>query len=79
MEIRKPIVNGKFLCYCCGYKNTTLTLSDREWECPNCHKLLDRDKNAALNILEEGLKILNKSGQGLSVEPIVSENISSLE
>lgn len=67
------------LCHCCGYKNTTLTLADREWECPNCHKLLDRDKNAALNILEEGLKILNKSGQGLSVEPIVSENISSLE
>ena len=67
------------LCNCCGYKNTTLTLADREWECPNCHTLLDRDKNAALNILEEGLKILNKSGQELSIEPIDSENISSLE
>ena len=67
------------LCNYCGYKNTTLTLADREWECPNCHTLLDRDKNAALNILEEGLKILNKSGQELSVEPIDSENISSLE
>ena len=67
------------LCHCCGYKNTTLTLNDREWECPNCHTLLDRDKNAALNILEEGLKILNKSGQGLPIEPIDSENNSSLE
>lgn len=67
------------LCYCCGYKNTTLTLAEREWECPNCHTLLDRDKNAALNILDEGLKILNKSGQGLPVEPIVSKNISSFE
>ena len=67
------------LCYCCGYKNTTLTLSDREWECPNCHTLLDRDKNAALNILDEGLKILNKPGQELPVEPIETENISSLE
>lgn len=67
------------LCNCCGYKNTTLTLKDREWECPKCHNLLDRDKNAALNILEEGLKILNKTGQGLSIEPIDSENISSLE
>lgn len=70
------------LCHCCGYKNTTLTLTDREWECPKCHKLLDRDKNAALNILEEGLKILNKinkSRQGLPLEPIDTENSSSLE
>lgn len=66
------------LCNCCGYKNTTLTLADREWECPNCHILLDRDKNAALNILDEGLKIF-KSGQGLPVEPVDTENISSLE
>lgn len=67
------------LCHCCGYKNTTLTLADRKWECPNCHTLLDRDKNAALNILEEGLKILNKTGQELPIEPIETENISSLE
>ena len=67
------------LCHCCGYKNTTLTLNDREWECPNCHTLLDRDKNAALNILEEGLNILKKSGQELPIEPIDTENISSLE
>ena len=67
------------ICHYCGYKNTTLTLNDREWECPNCHTLLDRDKNAALNILEEGLKILNNSGQELPVEPIDTENISSLE
>lgn len=66
------------LCNCCGYKNTTLTLKDRELECPKCHNLLDRDKNAALNILEEGLKILN-SWQELPIEPIDSENISSLE
>ena len=24
------------LCNCCGYKNTTLTLGDREWTCPQC-------------------------------------------
>lgn len=67
------------LCHCCGYKNTTLTLADREWECPNCHILLDRDKNAALNILEEGLKILNKSGQELPTEPVDTEYKSTLE
>ena len=66
------------LCNCCGYKNTTLTLDYREWECPNCHTLLDRDKNAALNILEEGLKI-SKSGQGLPVESVDTASISLLE
>jgi len=64
------------LCHKCGYKNTTLTLADREWECPNCHTLLDRDKNAALNILNEGLKIL---GSERSVEPVDTDNISCLE
>jgi len=67
------------LCHCCGYKNTTLTLADREWECPNCHTLLDRDKNAALNILDEGLKILNKTGQELSKEPIDTGSNRNLE
>lgn len=66
------------LCHCCGYKNTTLTLADREWECPNCHTLLDRDKNAAVNILEEGLKIL-KSRQELPVEPVDTDCIRNLE
>ena len=64
------------LCHKCGYKNTTLTLADREWECPNCHTLLDRDKNAALNILDEGLRIL---GQELPDEPVDTDNISCLE
>lgn len=66
------------LCNCCGYKNTTLTLKDRELECPNCHIFLNRDKNAALNILDEGLKIL-KSGQELSIEPVDTASISLLE
>ena len=64
------------LCHCCGYKNTTLTLADREWECPNCHTLLDRDKNAALNILDEGLRML---GPGRPVKPVDTDNISCLE
>ena len=45
------------LCHVCGYKNTNLKLSDREWECPECHTLLDRDENAAINIREEGKRI----------------------
>lgn len=38
-------------CACCGYRNKNLTLRDRVWTCPNCHQVLDRDVNAAQNIL----------------------------
>jgi putative transposase len=43
-------------CNICGDINKDLKLSDREWTCKNGHKL-DRDINAAKNILKEGLKI----------------------
>lgn len=48
------------LCHECGYKNDSLTLSDREWTCPRCGKRHDRDVNAAENILSEGLRLLSE-------------------
>lgn len=42
-------------CSCCGYINNGLKISDRIWECPSCKKMLDRDINAAKNILTVGL------------------------
>ena len=45
------------LCNNCGYRNTSLELEDREWVCPSCKNHIDRDYNASLNILEEGLRI----------------------
>jgi putative transposase len=46
------------LCHVCGFKNETLTLAERTWPCPICGTLHDRDVNAALNIRDEGLRIL---------------------
>lgn len=42
-------------CNVCGWINQVLRLSDREWTCKNGHKL-QRDLNASINILKEGLK-----------------------
>ncbi|ACK71352.1 transposase, IS605 OrfB family [Gloeothece citriformis PCC 7424] len=39
-------------CSNCGYIKEDLTLTDREWICPECSKFHDRDVNACLNILQ---------------------------
>lgn len=38
-------------CHKCGFINNNLTLRDREWQCPECNVVHDRDHNAAINIL----------------------------
>lgn len=45
------------LCSNCKTTNPMLTLSDREWQCPNCGTIHHRDLNAAINILNEGLRL----------------------
>jgi len=44
-------------CHMCGCVNDSLTLKDRWWTCC-CGTQHDRDFNAALNILSEGLKLI---------------------
>ena len=46
------------LCSCCGNRKK-LTLDDRIYRC-DCGFILDRDQNAAINILNEGLRLLNE-------------------
>ena len=66
----KAMLNDKFVievdrwfassktCHKCGYVYKNLTLGEREWTCPVCGEHLDRDLNAAINILLEGERIM---------------------
>lgn len=45
-------------CHYCNYIKKDLTLTDREWICPNCGELIYRDWNSAINILNQGFKEL---------------------
>ena len=46
------------LCHVCNYRNYDVKdLSIREWYCPKCGTLHDRDVNAAINILNEGFNM----------------------
>ena len=59
---KKLIIVDKYfpsskLCNVCGYKKGTLTIDERVWECPNCHRVHNRDINASINLKQEGLRI----------------------
>lgn len=57
-------------CNECGWINQDLNLSVREWTCKSCGVIHDRDINASINILKEGLKIY---GQGLSITKVEND------
>lgn len=49
-------------CNECGTKNELLKLSDREWVCPSCGCVIDRDLNAARNLRDCFITKYNTAG-----------------
>ncbi len=54
-------------CSDCGHAVSKLPLSAREWACPDCGTIHDRDINAARNVLAAGLAV---TAHGEAVSPV---------
>ena len=50
-------------CACCGARRDGLSLAERVFVCERCGFTLDRDWNAALNILLEGLRVASSDAE----------------
>ena len=49
------------LCSSCGYRKSDLTLNQRSWVCSICGFKHDRDFNAAINIRNEGIRLVTSN------------------
>jgi putative transposase len=65
VEINRWFPSSK-LCSNCFYQMGEMPLDVREWTCPHCGTHHDRDKNAAINIRAEGVRMLKAEGSAVS-------------
>lgn len=72
LEIGRFFPSSK-TCHVCLNQINSLSVDIRVWECPNCKTKHDRDVNAAINIRDEGLRLLalgtSATAQGGNVRP----------
>lgn len=57
VKVDKWFPSSKTCNYCGGYYKD-LQLGQETWECPHCHRIIKRDPNAALNIRDEGFRMI---------------------
>ena len=60
VKIDRWFPSSKTCCHC-GHVHKELTLSDRTYLCPKCGHVMDRDQQAAVNILNEAIRMLQES------------------
>jgi putative transposase len=65
VEIDRWFPSSK-LCSNCFHQVSEMPLDVREWTCPHCGNHHDRDRNAAINIRAEGIRMLKAEGSAVS-------------
>jgi len=64
LDVAKRKFPSSKRCSSCGHKKKELSLSEREYECEECGMRMDRDLNAALNLVTVSLpETLNACGE----------------
>lgn len=57
-------------CSHCLYQMSQMPLDVREWACPSCGTVHDRDENASKSIRAEGIRMIRTDGTPVAVEII---------